>query len=123
MSTFVALTREVSTQLIQANPMSAPLDAGQQDGLLDWATTKNSETQTLMRAVSITAAIVFVIWQAVASRMAMARVIISGVSAGLLVWMVFNVTDVSDRVDNEVNSLPSPPTVTQLFGHPDQVVT
>ena len=68
------------------------------EGILDWLTSKNSQTQTLLRAVAVTLAIIFVIVQAVASRGAMARIIISLVAAGIFVWRVWSVTDIKDHV-------------------------
>ena len=82
------------------------------DGILNWIGDKNAETLTMLRAVAVTLAIVFVIWQALASRGAMARVIMAGLAAGVFVWIVFNVTDLRDRVDQEVNA--SAPGVVQL---------
>lgn len=75
------------------------------DGVLDWLTAKNSQTQTLLRAVAVTLGIIFVIIQAVASRGAMARIIISLIVAGIFIWGVWSVTDIKDRVGNEVNSM------------------
>lgn len=114
MSALISLTQDVSAQVIQAHPMAVQAAGG--DGILDWLTNKNSQTQTLVRAMVVTLAIVFVVWQAVVSRMAMARVIIAGVTAGMFVWIVWNVTDLKDRVGNEVNSMPA---VVQITDHPD----
>lgn len=104
MSTLISLTHEISAQVSQGHPFVPAAGGG---GILDWATSKNTQTQALFRAISITVAIIFVIWQAVASRLAMARIIISIVTAGILIWGVFNVTDIQDRVNNEVNSAPA----------------
>ncbi len=105
MSTLVSLTQDASAQLLLAQAADVTLAAG--EGFLDWGTAKNTQTQALFRGVSITVAIIFVIWQAIASRMAMARIIIAGVTAGILVWVVWNVTNLKDRVDNEVNAMPA----------------
>ena len=110
MSTLVTLTHEVS---IQAAAFPA---AGSGDGLLDWLTAKNGQTQTVLRGLAVTLGIIFVIWAAVASRGAMARIIIAIVAAGVFIWGVFNVTSIKDRVGNEVNA--SGPSVVQL-AHPD----
>ena len=50
------------------------------------------------------AGIGFVIFQALASRGAFARIIISGLAAGVFIWIVWNVTDLRDRVDREVRT-------------------
>lgn len=81
-------------------------------GILDWLGAKNASTQSLFRALSITAGIGFVLYQAIVSRGAMARVIVSGIAAAVFIWIVHNVTSVSDRVNNEVNSMPAPVVMT-----------
>lgn len=119
MSTLIALTHEVSTQVAGVHFAADPAPGG--EGILDWLTAKNSQTQTLLRAMAVTLGIIFVIWQAVSSRGAMARVIIAIVAAGIFVYGVWNVTDIKDRVENEVNALG--PVVVQLHhGAPSVLV-
>lgn len=77
-----------------------PLDG---TGILDWVDSKNTAVQTTLRGLAITLAIVFVVWAAVSSRGALARIVVSALVAGLFVWIVFNVTALKSRVDNEVN--------------------
>jgi len=55
-----------------------------------------------------------VIYQAIVSRGAMARVIIAGIAAGIFIWIVFNVTDLQTRVNNEVNAIQAPAGYSQL---------
>lgn len=76
------------------------------DGILDLLDGKITETKTVARGFASLAGLGFVIYQAIISRGAMARIIMSGLAAGIFVWIVFNVTTVQDRVDNEVNSAP-----------------
>lgn len=85
-----------------------PMESG---GILDWLGAKNASTQSLFRALSITAGIGFVLYQAIVSRGALARVIVSGIAAAVFIWIVHNVTDVSDRVNNEVNTMPAPTSI------------
>lgn len=116
MSALISLTQEVSTQATAVHHVvAAPMAGG--DGILDWLTAKNAQTQTVLRALAVTLGIIFVIWQAVSSRGAMARVIIAIIAAGIFVWGVWNVTDIKDRVDNEVNAAGA--TVVQLHPAPD----
>lgn len=96
----------ISETTHQVVPQLLPLAAG--DGILDWGNGKIAETETLLKGLAIVIGIVFVIVQAVMSRGAMARIVISGLAAAIFVWVVFNVTDLRDRVDNEVNSAPAP---------------
>lgn len=96
MSTILALTQEASTVL--------PLADAQAGGILDWVDAKSAQAQTTFRGLSILLSIIFIIWQAVASKMAMARVIISGLAAGVFIWIVWNVTTLQERVGNEVNA-------------------
>ncbi len=96
-------------------PLLIPLDGG---SLLDWAASANAKTLNLVRGISITLGVIFVIWQAVASRMAMARVIISGLAAGIFIWFVFNVTDVRDRVGRDLESSAAQPRVIAIAHAP-----
>lgn len=74
------------------------------DGILDTISAKATEAQGVLRVIASVASIGFVIYQAISSRGAMARILVSGLAAGVFVWIVFNVTELSDRVDNEVNA-------------------
>lgn len=87
-------------------------------GILDLLTSKNTAVQTFLRGLAITLGIIFVIYQAVVSRGAIARIVISGLAAALFVWIVFNVTALQARVDNEVNA-DGPPTVQLVQGPRD----
>mgnify|MGYP005811948725 CR=1 FL=1 len=111
MSTVLTLTGEVSTQLAQA----APVVQAAGGGILDWVNSKSSELQTVGRGLAVTFGILFVLFQAIISRGAMARIIISGLAAAIFVWMVWNVTDLQERVDNEINAAPPPPGVSVPF--------
>ena len=73
------------------------------DGILDWGTAKIQEVGDLFRAASVVAGIGLVLVTAIMSRGAMARIIVAGLTAALLIWIVFNVTDLESRVDNEIN--------------------
>lgn len=111
MSALITLTQEVSAQTAAFHAAVVPM-AGSGDGILDWLTAKNGQTQTVLRGIAVTLGVLFVIWQGVSSRGAMARVIIAIVAAGIFIWGVWNVTAIKDRVDKEVNA--SGPTVVQL---------
>lgn len=73
-------------------------------GFFDTATEKIGDLGTLFRALAAVAGMGFVVFQAISSRGAIARILISGLAAGLFVWIVFNVTDLQNRVDDEVNA-------------------
>lgn len=100
MSAFIQLSNEA----ISAHQSGVVMAAG--EGILDWVTAKNTQTQAVLRAVAVTLGIIFVIMQAVASRGAMARIIISLIAAGLFIWGVWSVTDIKDRVGNEMSMGP-----------------
>lgn len=102
MSAFITLANDSFSNYQAAGFQTAD------DGLLDWVTSKNTETQVVLRGVAITLGVIFVIIQAVVSRGAMARIIISLLAAGVFIWGVWNITDIKDRVDSEM-SLQSPP--------------
>lgn len=75
-------------------------------GILDWAGDKAAELGDLFRAFSVVAGIGFVIWRAIIARGAMAAVVIAGLAAAVFIFIVWNVTDLQDRVDEEVNGAP-----------------
>lgn len=109
MSTLIQL----STEVFSAHQAAVPMADG--DGILDWLTSKNTQTQTVLRGIAVTLGIIFVILQAVASRGAMARIIISLIAAGIFIWGVWSVTDIKDRVGNEMDSTAA----AQVYpGHP-----
>lgn len=115
MSILLSVTSEVTTHAATAgHTLAAAVPMAGGDGIIDWLTGKNAAVQTLGRGFSITAGIIFVIYQAFVSRGAMARVIIAGIAAGIFIWIVFNVTDLKDRVNNEVNALHAPASYSQL---------
>lgn len=73
-------------------------------GILDLLSSKNTAVQTFLRGLAVTLGIIFVIYQGVVSRGALARIIVSALAAALFIWIVFNVTALQTRVDNELNS-------------------
>lgn len=83
--------------------IAAPAPSGPSGGIIDWLTNKTSAVQGLFRVFSVVGGMGFVIYQALASRGAFARIIIAGIAAAVFVWIVFNVTSLQGRVGNEVN--------------------
>jgi len=75
-------------------------------GLLDWVNQKNAETLTAVRGLAGTVAVIFVIWSWIQSRGRMIAIILAGITAAIGFFIVWNVTDISDRVDTEVNGAP-----------------
>lgn len=72
------------------------------DGLLGTINVKSEEAKETVRIVSGLVAIVFVVFQASVSRMAMGRIIVSSLAAGVFMWVVFNVTEVKDKVGEDL---------------------
>ena len=107
MSTLLTLTTAVS-----ADPMVV---AAGGTGLLDWLTNKLSDLQAVFRLLSVVGGMGFVIWQGISSRGAMARIIIAGIAAGIFIWIVWNVTALQTRVNNEVNAVRAPVTQSQVI--------
>lgn len=101
MSTLMSFTDASTQLLLTADPVVLASSAG---GILDWVDTKSTQATTTVRGVSILLAIIFVVVAAVVSRMAMARILIAGIAAGLFIWIVFNVTSIQDRVGNEIDA-------------------
>lgn len=124
MSTALILAAEASAHLAQIPVLTDAAEGGGGGGtgLLDWATDKNTEVATLGRALAVTIAIIFVLYHAIVSRLALGRILMAGLVAGLVVWFVFNITAVRDRVGDEVDatgatstisaSAPTPPALT-----------
>ena len=99
MSALMLLSLVIPMDLLA--PLLVPME-----GLLEWGTLKNGEVQALLRGISITIAIIFVIWQGIASKGSIARILISALAAGLLVWVVFNVQTLLGMVDDEISAGP-----------------
>lgn len=88
----------------------------QAGGIFDWITTKNTQALTAIRAVAVTIAVIFVVWAAISSRGSFVKILMAGIAAGVMLYIIFNVTDIQDRVGNEVNSA-SAITATYYPGH------
>lgn len=106
MSTLLDLTTAVSTDPVVV--------AAGSTGVLDWLTNKLTELQGVFRLLSVVGGMGFVIWQGISSRGAMARIIISGIAAGIFIWIVWNVTTLQTRVDDEINAERAPSTQSQV---------
>lgn len=111
MSALISLAQEVSLQAATIAPISVQADGG----ILDKATTLNSDIQTLVRAVAITLGIIFVIVAAVASRGGLARIFIAALAAGAFIYIVFNITQVKDMVGNDLAAAPA---IVQVLDEP-----
>lgn len=74
------------------------------EGVIDWLTGLLTDIQNLERLAVYVLGIAFFIWQGWISKGAMARVIMAGIAAAVFIYFGHNMTDVSDRVDNEVNA-------------------
>ncbi|SDT40410.1 hypothetical protein SAMN04515669_3903 [Jiangella sp. DSM 45060] len=75
---------------------------GMQAGILDWATTTAVDLQPVLRTVAVTVAIVFVIYKAVHSKFSLGTIIVSALAAGIFVWLVFNVDQLSDTIGEDL---------------------
>lgn len=71
-------------------------------GILDTANTKAAAIQVTLRAGAGVGALFFVIKNAISSGGAIARIVVAGLAAGVFMWIVFNVTDLQNRVGTEV---------------------
>lgn len=93
-------TIHLIAETVQLAPMAGD------DGILDWGTSKLQEFRTLALVGSGVLAVVMTLIAYIKSRGAIAPTIIALFCGGLMVWGVNNITDVQDRVDNEINSAP-----------------
>lgn len=85
------------------------------DGLLGTINVKSEEAKQTVRIVSGLVAIAFVVFQAAASRMAMGRIIVSTLAAGVFMWVVFNITEVQDRIGEDLQTAPAPAATASPF--------
>ena len=72
-------------------------------GILDTANTKAAAVQVTLRLGAGVGALFFVIKNAISSGGAISRIVVAGAAAGVFMWIVFNVTDLQNRVGTEVN--------------------
>jgi len=94
------IVHDIATTLLAA---PAPTEGG----VLDWANDKVAELGTFFRGFSVVAGIGFVIAQALISRGAFSRIIISGLAAAVFIWIVWNVTDLKDRIGKDLQAAPA----------------
>lgn len=98
---------QVSDQLVLSHlAVLSPFHAAG-TGIIDTIMAKLAGLQMMFRALSVVGGMGFVIWQGLASRGAIARIIVAGLAAGVFIWIVWNVTELQSRVDNEITSSPA----------------
>lgn len=78
------------------------------EGVLPWINRKGTEAQDSMRTVAVLVALGFVIFNAFKSRGAMSAILVSGLVAGVFLWIVWSVTAIKDRVGDELNNTSMP---------------
>ncbi|GAB4590083.1 hypothetical protein [Nocardia sp. IFM 10818] len=74
------------------------------EGVLPWFNRKGAEAQESMRIAATLVAIGFMIFTAVKSRGAMSAILVSGLVAGIFLFLVWNITAVRDKVGDEVGT-------------------
>jgi hypothetical protein len=91
------------------------------DGVFDLATEKVDSLMVLLRALAVVVAVIFIIYRAVATKGAMAAILIAVACGALFIYGVWNVTDLQGRVGNEINGAPASNVLTvdpgNLVGH------
>lgn len=94
------------------------------EGVFDLATEKLDALNVLMRAAAVVVAVVFIIYRAIATKGAMAAILIAVACGAIFIYGVWNVTDLQDRVGTEINSAPDGSSLTvdvdqpaALLGH------
>lgn len=100
----MSVVHDIATQLM-AVPQPPP--SGSEGGLLDWGNDKVAQLGSFFRGFSVVAGIGFVIVQALISRGAFSRIIVSGLAAAVFIWIVWNVTDLKDRVGKDLQAAPA----------------
>lgn len=79
--------------------------------LIDIAGQQTDAVRGLLRAFSAVAGILFVIVNWIKSGGALGRVIVCGIAAGAFVWIVWNVSDLRDKVGSEFDAQGPAPAV------------
>ena len=84
------------------------------EGLLELTKRKAGDVTTTARVVTVAAAVVGILIEAVRSGFAISKIVMAVLVAGFVIWSVFNITSVKDRVGDElarplVHSAPSQP--------------
>lgn len=88
------------------------------DGVFDLATEKLNSLNVLLRAAAVVVAVIFIIYRAVATKGAMAAILVAVACGALFIYGVWNVTDLQTRVGNEINSAPAVSSLTVDIGQP-----
>ena len=88
------------------------------DGVLDLASEKLDAFMVLARAAAVAVAVIFIIYRAIATKGAMAAILIAVACGAIFIYGVWNVTDLQDRVGNEINSAPAGSSLTVDIGQP-----
>lgn len=73
-------------------------------GIFDLLNEKLGDLRSLILVAAVVAGSGFVLWQAITSRGNLARIVVSGIGAAVLIYLVYNVTDLKDRVGNEIDN-------------------
>ncbi len=97
----------ITVQLAHHFTVTLAPATGGSGGILDWGNGKVAQLGTFFRGFSIVGGVGFVIFQALASRGAFSRIIISGLAAAVFIWIVFNVTSLRDRVGKDLQTAPA----------------
>lgn len=82
----------------------APLTVLPAGDLIDIAGQQTDAVRGLLRAFSAVAGILFVIINWIKSGGALGRVIVCGIAAGAFVWIVWNVSELRDKVGSEFDA-------------------
>lgn len=85
------------------------------DGILGTINVKSEEAKNTVRIVSGLVAIAFVVYQAAASRMAIGRIIVASLAAGAFMWVVYNITDVQEKIGEDLQAAPVPAATASPF--------
>lgn len=90
-----------------AAQIADPSQAVVAQGVIDWVNNKSMEVSDTTKLVVGAVSLIGIGVVAVISRFAMAKIFGALFVAALLNWGVHNITDVSDKVGEEVNSMSS----------------
>lgn len=72
-------------------------------GIFDLLTEKLGDLRSLILLTAGVMAAGFVLWHGIISRGNLSRILVAGIAAAVLGYLVFNVMDLKDRVGNEID--------------------
>lgn len=66
--------------------------------VFDWVNNLAAETTLTVKTLIVAAALIFILYHTVAGKMSLARIVVAGLSGGLVIAVVFGMGFISDMI-------------------------